>query len=275
MTQRTWPERDRLFAETDATRRGHYGLSADSGLGIPATSSGDYCGSAAWSSHSPRCNQRPSRQSAHSGSPRVGRPNGPRPGGGPTPWLLVLSVEAHRHRQLPTTVAWRPQSQIAEPVGRSVGRSVGRTAGPMSRRNASARGRTRTCDPRLRRPSLYPAELRGREVPRVSARLGGGGGSQPPGWGGRAARPQAGSRRRRIVHGNAPFAAWKLPTSAAPLMVVRDRAELHDVIWLVVLSTALILLWGSSDRWSLAGLWRRVGHVLHLDHRADGVDHRR
>jgi hypothetical protein len=34
-----------------------------------------------------------------------------------------------------------------------------------------ARGRTRTCDPRLRRPSLYPAELRGREVPRVSVAI--------------------------------------------------------------------------------------------------------
>jgi hypothetical protein len=44
------------------------------------------------------------------------------------------------------------------------------------------------------------------------------------------------------------------------------------VIWLIVLSTALIMLWGSSDHWSLAGLWRRLGHALHLDHRADTSD---
>jgi hypothetical protein len=47
------------------------------------------------------------------------------------------------------------------------------------------------------------------------------------------------------------------------------------VIWLIVLSTALIMLWGSSDQWSLAGLWRRVGHALHLDDRAGETDHRR
>ncbi|HEY3772435.1 MAG TPA: hypothetical protein VGL69_05545 [Solirubrobacteraceae bacterium] len=47
------------------------------------------------------------------------------------------------------------------------------------------------------------------------------------------------------------------------------------MIWLIVLSTALIMLWGSSDHWDLAGLWRRVGHALHLDQRADSADRRR
>src|ERR1700712_4181162 len=32
----------------------------------------------------------------------------------------------------------------------------------------NTRGRTRTCDPRLRRPSLYPAELRGRGHPSMA-----------------------------------------------------------------------------------------------------------
>jgi hypothetical protein len=36
----------------------------------------------------------------------------------------------------------------------------------------SAPGRTRTCDPRLRRPSLYPSELRGPAALRVTARAG-------------------------------------------------------------------------------------------------------
>jgi hypothetical protein len=42
------------------------------------------------------------------------------------------------------------------------------------------------------------------------------------------------------------------------------------VIWLIVLATALILLWGSSEQWDLPGLWRRIGHALHIDHH----DHR-
>jgi len=75
-----------------------------------------------------------------------------------------------------------------------------------------------------------------------------------------------------IVHWNAAFGAPKLPIFAAELTAGRDRVDLHDVIWLIVLSTALIMLWGSSDHWDLAGLWRRVGHALHLDHRADGAD---
>jgi len=47
------------------------------------------------------------------------------------------------------------------------------------------------------------------------------------------------------------------------------------VIWLIVLSTALITLWGSSDHWDLAGLWRRLGHALGLDERTPGDDQRR
>ena len=48
---------------------------------------------------------------------------------------------------------------------------------PISRQNDHAPGRTRTCDPRLRRPSLYPAELRGLAVtvnatPRRFTRIG-------------------------------------------------------------------------------------------------------
>jgi hypothetical protein len=78
-----------------------------------------------------------------------------------------------------------------------------------------------------------------------------------------------------IVHGNAAFATSKLPIFAAGLASGRDRVDLHDVIWLIVLSTALIMLWGSSDHWDLAGLWRRVGHALHLDQRADSADRRR
>jgi hypothetical protein len=77
-----------------------------------------------------------------------------------------------------------------------------------------------------------------------------------------------------IVHGNAAFAPSKLPIFAPALASERDRVDLHDVIWLIVLSTALIMLWGSSDHWDLAGLWRRVGHALHLDHRTDGGDRR-
>jgi hypothetical protein len=41
------------------------------------------------------------------------------------------------------------------------------------------------------------------------------------------------------------------------------------VIWLIVLSTALIMLWGSSDHWDLAGLWRRVAQALHRAHDAE------
>ena len=47
-----------------------------------------------------------------------------------------------------------------------------KTRGQRVRAAPSAPGRTRTCDPRLRRPPLYPAELRGRAVCRVRA-LGG------------------------------------------------------------------------------------------------------
>jgi hypothetical protein len=79
----------------------------------------------------------------------------------------------------------------------------------------------------------------------------------------RAARSRS---RHRIVHGNAAFAQPKLPIFTAALIAEQDRVDLHDVIWLIVLSTALIMLWGSSDHWDLAGLWRRVGHALHLDH---------
>jgi hypothetical protein len=71
------------------------------------------------------------------------------------------------------------------------------------------------------------------------------------------------------VHRNAAFAPQKLPIFASKLMAGRIRADLHNVFWLIVLSTALIMLWGSSDHWDLSGLWRRVGHALHLDHRAD------
>jgi hypothetical protein len=78
-----------------------------------------------------------------------------------------------------------------------------------------------------------------------------------------------------IVHENAAFAQPKLPIFAAALIAERDRVDLHDVIWLIVLSTALIMLWGSSDHWDLAGLWRRVGHALHLDHDAHGSERQR
>ena len=36
--------------------------------------------------------------------------------------------------------------------------------GRLSTRADGRRGRTRTCDPRLRRPVLYPTELRAREI---------------------------------------------------------------------------------------------------------------
>jgi hypothetical protein len=85
----------------------------------------------------------------------------------------------------------------------------------------------------------------------------------------RDADPHACCHATVIVHGNAAFAQSKLPIFAAALITERDRVDLHDVIWLIVLSTALIMLWGSSDHWDLAGLWRRVGHALHLDHHTD------
>ena len=123
--------------------------------------------------------------------------------------------------------------------------------------SCSARGRTRTCDPRLRRPSLYPAELRGRGAPEYLSHS-------------RASRRPS----RRIAHRDSAFGPPKLPIFGAALICAQDRADLHDVIWLIVLSTALIMLWGSSEHWSLAGLRRRVGHALHLDHRADAGDRR-
>jgi hypothetical protein len=45
------------------------------------------------------------------------------------------------------------------------------------------------------------------------------------------------------------------------------------VIWLIVISTALILLWGSSEQWDLAHLWRRLGHALHIDRHGRDADH--
>jgi hypothetical protein len=70
---------------------------------------------------------------------------------------------------------WRPRACTAaspmchrwttNPRGRG-GNERKRLLGPTARMqcfpaDSSAPGRTRTCDPRLRRPSLYPAELRG------------------------------------------------------------------------------------------------------------------
>jgi hypothetical protein len=71
-----------------------------------------------------------------------------------------------------------------------------------------------------------------------------------------------------------PFAQRKLTHFGVAVWVGRVRGDLHDVIWLVVLSAAFVVLWGASEQWDLAGLWRRVGHALHIDHRGNGVDER-
>jgi len=42
------------------------------------------------------------------------------------------------------------------------------------------------------------------------------------------------------------------------------------VIWLIVLSTALVLVWGASEQWHVAGLRRRAAHVFRPDrHRGE------
>jgi hypothetical protein len=56
---------------------------------------------------------------------------------------------------------------------------------------------------------------------------------------------------------------------------ILDCGDVADVIWLVILSTALIMLWGASERWDLSDLRRRVGRALHLDGHSHRADHRR
>jgi hypothetical protein len=113
-------------------------------------------------------------------------------------------------------------------------------------------------------------------VPRVPAVSGSVDAAAPADAGARrSATLQSSRQASAIAHDNTAFAPPKLPNFAHGLTEWTDRVDLHDVIWLIIISTGLIMLWGSSDHWSLAGLWRRVGHALHLDHRAHGADHQR
>jgi hypothetical protein len=41
------------------------------------------------------------------------------------------------------------------------------------------------------------------------------------------------------------------------------RVDLHDVLWLALTWIALIALWGTSDRWHLGDLRRRLAGSLH------------
>jgi hypothetical protein len=55
----------------------------------------------------------------------------------------------------------------------------------------------------------------------------------------------------------------------------RNCGDLHDVIWLIVLSSALIMLWGATDHLDLAGLRQRAARALHLDAWRRGPGHPR
>jgi hypothetical protein len=50
----------------------------------------------------------------------------------------------------------------------------------------------------------------------------------------------------------------KLPTFAAPLAPAPMRADGHEVLWLILTWLMLIALWGTSERWDLASVRRRV-----------------
>jgi hypothetical protein len=60
-----------------------------------------------------------------------------------------------------------------------------------------------------------------------------------------------------------PFRSLKLPGCGAAHARLGHRVDLHDVIWLVVMWVALIALWGSSDRWSLGGVRRRLTDAVY------------
>ena len=71
--------------------------------------------------------------------------------------LLIRPRSGASRSQRPATAERTPNDSRAELNPR---RTVMRTVA-HHREQPNTRGRTRTCDPRLRRPSLYPAELRG------------------------------------------------------------------------------------------------------------------
>ena len=60
-----------------------------------------------------------------------------------------------------------------------------------------------------------------------------------------------------------PFATAKLTGCVPGIGRRRARADVHDVLWLTLTWTALIALWGCSDRWKLGDLGRRVAHAFH------------
>jgi hypothetical protein len=87
----------------------------------------------------------------------------------------VLMIERHYGALLDGAASGIAARQAQWELGRRTRKGLGRdwvanlSSGPGAERSVSAicryflsaPGRTRTCDPRLRRPSLYPAELRG------------------------------------------------------------------------------------------------------------------
>ncbi len=55
----------------------------------------------------------------------------------------------------------------------------------------------------------------------------------------------------------------------APRLGCRHRDDLHDVLWLALIWVALIVVWGSSERWDPVRTGRRVAHALDLRRRTD------
>jgi len=87
-----------------------------------------------------------------------------------TPVSILATPDATRMRPgaLPHVPKLARSRMLARFVTMAKSRDL-RREDATAREDVSAPGRTRTCDPRLRRPSLYPAELRGLAV-KVKAR---------------------------------------------------------------------------------------------------------